>query len=756
LSTSFRTVALAVTLTASLALAAIPAVAGTLAGTVVDRDTGQSLFAANVTLVGTGMGGISDREGRFRIEGVPEGEYEVAATMMGYGREAVAHVVVQPNIVTSLGFELSPTVLDIGLEVVVAADNLRKEPDKPTSHIKLSPEEIRRSPGGMEDVYRVLQTMPGIDAVDMTTSDVVVRGGDPTENRTLLENIEIPSPLHFGRPGGRVGGVSIVHPGLIEQVDFMTGGFPARYGDKMSSVFELKLRDGDSQTVSTDVNLNLAGFGVVVDGPVSGGGTMVLSVRRGVFDLVTNAVGVDALPAYWDMVGKVSYNLGSSHKLSLVGLYYPDDLEMGADPGGEYRDGGWSELALERHDRGGAAGLNWRYMFGERGYLLTTASRVINSWTTRRRLSEGPAIVGDDIREEELRLKTDLSYRLSDRITIRTGAFAQRIESDYAAWAVPDTTVTGSVIPGYEIDYDPPTAYKSGSYLQTTIIPWDRVSMTAGLRYDHYDLTEESNFSPRLGLVLSLTERTSLNAAYGHYYQTPAPYQIAENESDIALKSSLSVHKVVGISHRLSKDTRVTLEAYRKELRNGLVHDYATRTTTNEQTGLAEGIEFCLQKKMGRNLVGSIAYTYSETRLKDRPGLREYYSEFDRPHNLTIVGSWKISEDWQLGARFQYASGTPFTPITGAEQRDDSWYMLRGARNSDRYPDFHMLDVRVDRSFRLGGVELLAYLDVWNVYGQRNVTLYGFQVDEDGTVRKLVADDGLPRALPILGIEARF
>lgn len=739
-----------------MTLVAAPAGAGTVAGTVVDHDTGQALFAANVVLVGTGMGGISDREGRFRIEGVPQGEYEVAASMMGYGREAIREVVVEPNIVTTLEFELSPEVLDIGLEVVVAADNLRKEPDKPTSHMKLSSEEIRRSPGGMEDVYRVLQTMPGIDAVDMTTSDIVVRGGNPIENRTLLENIEIPSPLHFGRPGGRIGGVSIVHPGLIEQVDFMTGGFPARYGDKMSSVFEMKLREGDSQVVSTDVNLNLAGFSVVVDGPVSGGGTMVCSVRRGVFDLVTDAVGIDALPAYWDMVGKVTYNLGSSHKLSLVGLYYPDDLEMGADPDGEYRDGGWSELGLERHDRGGAVGLNWRYMLGQKGYVLTTASRVINSWTTRRRLNDGSAAVGDDIREDEIKLKTDLSYRLSDRITVRTGAFAEKIESDYAAWAVADTTVTGSVIPGYEVDYDPPTAYKTGSYVQATVRPWDRVSLTAGLRYDHYDLTDESNFSPRLGLVLSLTDKTSLNAAYGHYYQTPAPYQIAENESGTVLQSSLSVHKVVGISHRLSKDTRVTLEAYRKELENGLVHDYATRETTNEQTGLARGMEFCIQKKMGRSLVGSIAYTYSETRLKDRPGLREYYSEFDRPHNLTIVGSWKVSEDWQLGAKFQYASGTPFTPITGAEQRDGSWYMLRGLRNSDRYPDYHMLDVRVDRTFRVGGVTLLAYLDVWNVYGQQNVTLYGFEVGEDGTVNKLIADDGLPKALPILGIEARF
>ncbi|MBN2565225.1 MAG: TonB-dependent receptor [Candidatus Eisenbacteria bacterium] len=752
-----RSLVIAITLALlSLALSATWAVAGTITGKVVDGETNLALFAADVVVAGTGFGGIVDRDGTFRIEGVPEGHYEVSASMMGYETRTAGDVAVMPNVVTTIDFNLSPRILDIGLDVVVSAKPFAKDLDKPTSHRTLSAQEFQRSPGSMEDVFRVMQTMPGISSVDMTTSDIVVRGGNPMENRTLLENIEIPSPLHFGRPGGRMGGVSIVHPGLIERVDFMTGGFPARYGDKMSSVMEMKLRDGDDKRVRTDVNLNLGGFSVVVDGPVSGGGTMVCSVRRGVFDFLTTTVGIDALPAYWDIVGKVTYKLGSSNTVSLVGLYYPDDLEMGADPAGDSRHGTWSELDLERHDRGGAVGVNWRWMLGQRGYLLTTASRVTNAWTTRRGSLEGLTVVGDDIREGEFQLKSDLNYDVSDRISLRTGVFGERIESEYRAWGIADTTVTGSVIPGYDIDYDPPTSYKAGSYVQTTVKPLSRVSLTAGLRYDYYDLTEESKFSPRLGLVLSLTDRTSLNVAYGHYYQTAAPYQVAQHPSNLTLRSSLSIHKVVGIAHQLSDDTRVTLEAYRKDLSSGFVHDLATREITNEGAGIARGVEFCIQKKMGRNLVGSLAYTYSMTRLRDRSDMREYFSEFDRPHNLTVVGSYRLFNDWAVGARFHYASGTPYTPVTNAERRDGAWYMVRGLRNSERYPDSHMLDIRVDRTFRLGGATLMAYLDVWNVYGQRNVTLYGFEVDENGTVTRLTADDGLSRPLPILGLEARF
>jgi outer membrane receptor protein involved in Fe transport len=746
---------LSVLIAASVALPAVVVHAGTLTGTVVDDRTGEALLAAEVVVEGTGLGGIANRDGEFRIEGIPEGSRRIVASMMGYETQRIEVTIVSDGDVTA-SFRLIPQVLDIGLEVVVTGESFESLPDKPTSHKTLTSQEIRRAPGGMEDVFRVLQTMPGIGAVDMTTSDIVVRGGNPMENRTLLENIKIPSPLHFGRPGGRMGGVSIVHPGLIEEVDFMTGGFPARYGDKMSSVFEMKLKEGSTTEVSTDVNLNLAGFSVVVDGPVSGGGTMVCSVRRGVFDFLTEAVGLDALPAYWDVVGKLTYNVGSSHKFSLLGLYYPDDLSIGADPLGQSRHGEWSELELERQDRGGAVGLNWRAMLGERGYLLTTASRVTNAWSTRRGLTEGRSIVGDDIREDEVRITSDLNYRLSDRISLRTGLCAEQIESDYTAWSAADTTVTGDVIPGYDIDYDPPAAYKLGSYVQTTVQPLDRVSLTAGVRYDYYDLTGEKTVSPRLGAVLSLTDRTSVSAAYGHYYQTAAPYQVAQHTDNEELRSSLSIHKVVGLAHQLSDDTRVTLEVYHKDLWHGFVHDRATRITTNDGSGIARGIEFCVQKRMGRRLVGSVAYAYSVAKLRDREDLSEYYSEFDRPHNLTIVGSYRISDGWQVGAKFNYASGAPYTPVTEAEQRDGIWYMLRGEKHSARYPDYHMLDIRVDRTFRLGGWTLMAYLDVWSVYSQRNVTLYGFEVDEDGTVRKLTADDGLPGALPILGIEMRF
>ncbi|MFH1865015.1 MAG: TonB-dependent receptor, partial [Candidatus Eisenbacteria bacterium] len=539
---------------------------GSIEGTAVDRYSRQALFPADVTIVGTTLGGIVSQEGRFAIDGVPAGTYEIEVSMMGYELELKSSVVVRDRRVTTIDLELTPEVLDIGLDVLVEASHFHKDSEKPTSFRSLTPQEMRYAPGAMEDVFRVLQSMPGVSPADMTNSNLIVRGGDPNENRTLFENIEIPRALHFGRPGGTIGGISIVSPGLLERVDFHTGGFPARYGDKVSSVFEMKLRDGSSTNYNTDLNLNMGGFGLSADGPLPGGGTMLFSARRGVFDLLTSTMDVPALPSYWDVVGKVTYDLGSSNRLSLVGFYFPDDLKIDADVDEEYRHGMWPGLDLERSDHGRALGLNWRSLLGERGYVLTTASHVSNSWTTSRGTDEEPELIGDAIRQEEFQLKSELNHELSGRVSVRLGVFAAQIHSEQNTWSAPDTMASGEIVPGYRVSYNPDPAYKAGSYLQATLRPFSRLSLTPGVRFDYYDLTDESNLSPRIGLALSLTDRTTLNAAFGHYYQTAAPWQVALHPSNTSLRSSGSVHYVAGLEHLLSSNTQISIEAYHKEL----------------------------------------------------------------------------------------------------------------------------------------------------------------------------------------------
>jgi len=482
---------------------------------------------------------------------------------------------------------------------------------------------------------------------------------------------------------------------------------------------------------------------------------MLFSARRGIFDLVTSALEVPTLPSYWDVVGKVTYDLGSSNRMSLVGFYFPDDLELKADPEGVSRYGIWSGLDLKRSDHGRAVGLNWRHLIGERGYVLTTVAHVSNSWSTTRGSNEEPDLIGDAIREDEFQVKTELNARVSERMNVRLGFFGSEIHSEQNTWSIADTLFGGDIIPAYRQSYNPDPTLKGGSHIQATVRPFDALSLTAGFRHDYYDLTREAHVSPRLGLALSLTDRTTVNASYGHYYQTAEPWRVALHPDNEALRSSHSVHYVAGIEHLLSANTQVSVEGYYKELDSVFVENYNTRITTNEGDGHARGVELCVQRKMSAGLVGSIAYTCSESVRRDGEGLPDYYAEFDRRHNLTVVGSYAPSEKWRIGAKFLYATGSPYTPIVGSEQVGGIWYAVAGEKHSARYPDHHMLDVRVDRNFRFGNWELTAYLDVWNVYGHQNVSFYDFSVADDGSVVRTVPDEA-PRTLPILGLEAKF
>ncbi len=724
---------------------------GSIEGTVIDQGTYQPLPGVNVIIVNTTMGAATDLNGKFLIKNIPVGMYQVKTSMIGYQPQVKTAIVVSTNRVTMVNFELSQKAVELE-EIVVRAGYFEKDTEKPISARTLTPREIRASPGAVEDIFRVIKSMPGVSVVGAKKANMIVRGGAPDENRTLLENIEIYNPMHFGRPDGSMGGISIINLSLLQGVDFLTGGFPAKYGDKMSSVFEMRLKEGNRTDFNSDLNLNMAGFGVMLDGPIPGDGTMLFAARRGFFDLLTSLIDEPGLPRYWDLVGKATYNLSVNHELSLVGFYYLDQFEQPPD---STEDNELGRKYAEKSDNyGSAIGLNWRYLFSKHGYMLTTAAFISNGWKSGHGTESNPELIGDDIKGDEVHLKSKLTYKLSDAVEVKGGLFWKTINSDHHIWSIEDTTRTGFVIPAYNVTYYPPLTFKAGSFLQATLRPFALLSINAGLRYDYFELTEESKFSPRLGLSYHLTDKTTLNAAYGYYYQTPATYRVALDPTNTALRSSRAVHYIAGIEQLLRPDTKISVEVYQKDLDNVFVDSDTSRVITNAGSGYARGIELYFQKKMSKNLVGSFAYTYSVSKRKDSELLPEYYSDYDQRHNLTLVSGYRLSDNWQIGLKFQYASGCPYTPVVDAVQIDEQWYCVDGEHNSARYPDYHKLDIRIDYDFHFSNWTLTTYLDVWNVYNRRNVFHYYYDVDDNGTIIR-EASLSFPM-FPILGVSAQF
>jgi hypothetical protein len=725
---------------------------GIISGEIRDAVTKQPLPGANIILVGTNIGAASDAKGYYVIKSVAAGKYILRSSMMGYEPSAYADLIINPNRNHSVMFELHPAAMEIS-EINVTADYFSKPTENPVSFRSLTPEEIRRSPGSAEDIFRVMQSLPGVATAGAKSAQLIVRGGSPDENLTLIDNIEVYNPIHFARTGESMGIISIVNPALLQKVDFLTGGFPVKYSDKMSSVFDMTLRDGNKEVFNTDANLNIAGFGVMLDGPLIENSNIVLSLRRGFFDLITSTLNRPAAPSYYDAVGKISYDINNENRISLVGFYYLDQIERAGST--KEATSSWSKYEyLTRDDYGAAIGINWRSLISKSAFSLVTASYTSNGWNTLQGTETDRTLKGDDIRENELTLKAEVNYQLTHKLDFKIGGQIKFIDSRNDSWSPENITNSGTIIPANKILYHPDATTKSSLFLQSSFRIIDPMVISAGLRFDYFALTSENNISPRISLSYKFTNETTLNLAWGKYYQSPASYQVAPDPRNLFLKSSYATHYIAGLEQRLSNDTKASIELYHKELSKLIVDPDVSELLVNTGSGYAQGVEFALQKKFTDGFVGSASYSYAISKRRDYESLNLYDFEYERPHILNLIFGLEIGSGWQIGAKFQYASGNPYTAAIGVVKQNNSFYVVEGAKNSARYPDYHKLDIRIDKQFVFDSWSFSIYLDLWNVYDRDNVSSYSFKADTNGELTSTPRYDfGIT---PILGFTAKF
>ncbi|MGE5497063.1 MAG: TonB-dependent receptor domain-containing protein, partial [Syntrophothermus sp.] len=708
---------------------------------------------ASITVGGTSSGAVTDGRGYFIIKNIKPGVFQVSASFVGYEQMVKTDIPVSQNRNTTLYFDLQPVLIQTG-EVSVKGKYFRKPSDNATSFRSLSPQEIRRSPGSGEDIFRVMQSLPGVATAGGKSAQLIVRGGSPDENLTLLDNIEIYNPIHFARTGESMGIISIINPSLLKSVDFLTGGFPSKYGDKMSSVFEMSLIEGNKETDNLDLNANVAGFGTMFDGPVPGNGTAVFSFRRGFFDLLTSLFNRPAAPRYYDAIGKVTYDLDDRNRLSILGFYYLDQISREGTVQGMSNSTLSKYDYLSRDDYGTAFGINWRSLLGRSVYSLTTLSFARNGWNTKQGTEAQRELRNEDIYESNYSLKSEITYQIFPGLELKTGGELKLLDSKHVIAKPADTTRTGQIIPASSVSYLPESSTKLSLFLQDTYRPSPFFTVTTGVRYDRFSFTGDANFSPRVSLSYTVTEKIILNASYGIFYQSPALYQVALDQQNLRLKNSRSVHYIAGTDYLFADDARASVELYYKDLSSVIVENDTTDILNNNGSGVAKGIEFSFQKKFTGGIIASASYTYSVSQRKDNDGQPLYYFEYDRPHIINLIFGMELSESWQIGAKFQYVSGNPYTPVAGSALKKGTYYVIDGGFNSARYPDYHKLDIRIDKKFRLNGWTLSAYLDLWNVYNRLNVLSYSYKVDSAGKIIQKVRNDfGI---LPIVGFTAQF
>jgi len=736
---------------------------GYIYGKVYDASTKQAIPFANVIVIGTNNGAATDENGYFKITDLPVNTYQVRASVVGFNPQTKTDVVVQTSKPAEIYFELVPQAIELQ-GVTVTSDYFRKDPLEVNSIRSFSYEEIRRSPGGFEDVIRALSVLPGVAQADGGRNDLIIRGGAPSENLYLIDGIEVPNINHFGTQGATGGPLSYVNLDFVRETSFSTGGFSALYGDKLSSVLDIKLRDGREDRFGGKATISASQFGLNLEGPITEKSNFIFSARRSYLDFIFKAADFSFVPEYYDVLLKADFNPHSQDAFSFLFISAFDNVKFFNDTPEQQVD---NSRILGTDQIQYVAGFTYRHLFTD-GFLNIALSRNYVDYDSRQQDSLLNPIFTNKSKEEENTLRADLVFKLSKSSELNIGGTAKLIEADYDILFPTFVTTFGDTLP--ITDLTTSNNYtKFGIYTNYNTVLFNRLTTNLGIRSEIFTaLNNKVYFSPRLSLSYALTDLTNINFSTGVYHQSPSYIWLEAFESNHDLKMIQVNQYVLGFDQRISADALLKVEAFYKDYDNyptSTVRPYLVLANTgagfsgsddnfasfgleplvDAGFGKARGIELSVQKKLSDiPYYGIFSFTYSQADYTSLDGI-ERPGSYDQNWLLSISGGYKFNEFWEFSSKFRFASGKPYTPFNDDGTQNVADY------NTHRLKSSHSLDVRVDKRWYFTGWTLITYIDIQNIYNQENQSGVRWDpqtmsVDESSSI-------GI---LPTIGVSAEF
>jgi hypothetical protein len=735
----------------SLCAAAL-AQTGALNGFVRDVTSGEPLGFANVYLDGTELGTASAEKGYYYIGRVPPGRYTLKASYVGYD-EWQQEVTVRADQTQTVDLALKPTRVQVR-EVKVTAERARFEREVEVSAVRLDTRQILNIPrvGGEVDLFRTVQLLPGVVTTSDFSNRLYIRGGSPDQNLVLLDGITVYNPSHL------FGLFSPFIPEAVSDVTLLAGGYPAKYGTRLSSVLDVTTKEGNSKRYTADASASVIAAKAQVEGPIPNGSFLVAGRRTYLPDVLLDIFGVKGVGYYfYDVIGKVNYNISHDTRLTLAGLSAEDVLNFSdpTDPDA----------------------LNAKLVWGNRGVSLRLNSiftpllygEAIVAWSDFYS-NFGVSFIATDTAQFETgltdcALKADLTWFAADRHELDFGLDAR--------WSQVNVSFEFDTMGFRRAD----SLWPIGVYVDEK---WeaakDRLFVKPGLRLNYYTKGGRWSLEPRLGLKYRVEENTTLNAAFGRFSQpmvtlnsTDAVFSIYDVWSPVQEGQPLPTawHYIAGVERWLRRDAMAQLEVYYKGYDNLLETRYGDFFTPPDSLlnadGYSVGADLMLRKTEGR-VNGWLSYSFAYARRSIAE--EGYFPHYDRRHNANLVLSFpQVAWGIDLSARWALGTGLPYSGVIGFYRRyqerpgqppseEPSWGFINGSRDAFRYPLYHRLDIGATRGwdFRWGRLEV--FLDVTNVYYASNVLLYYYEIGEDGLPeRKQISQ--LP-ILPTLGVKVKF
>ncbi len=696
-------------------------------------------------------GGLTDEEGKFELRGIPGGgKVRVIVLAQGYDRiEFVEALAADQSI--SVRYFVPRLETNPYRTVVVTEGAGREEVARRT----ITAEEISVLPGTQGDALKSIQNFPGVARAPFGIGLLAIRGTGPNDSAVYLGHHEIPTLFHFG------GLTSVFNSDILQQIDFVPGNFDSRYGDAIGGIIAVQPRAGRRDGYHGYIDSDVFDTGVLVEGPV-GKGSFALSGRRSYIDFllpvfIPDDAGLDLTiaPRYYDYQALFDYPVaggmftfrafGSDDRTTVVAA---DPNEVEPDDRDQFETAQFFhrlDLAYERKSG------PWRF-------LITPSYRL-------EFITFGIGQFFDfDLRSHNVSLRSEVERKIGKRSSFRVGTeyIGTWFEVDVEAPALPTPgsgSGTGDIRSSVDDALAVPALYSTVSLGVT-----DSFTLYPGARLGFYTQPDrKSFFDPRVNFAWDIADRTTLKGGTGIYTQAPQAVETSQQFGNPQLRLQRGWQNSLGVSqafeYGISLDTTTffnyiwdqstsSFDLVRRD--DGTV---GPELFANTQTGRVYGLEVLLRKQLTGRFFGWLAYTLSRSERRATPSDDYQVFDFDQTHLLTLIGVVKLPKGWQAGARFRLVSGNPNTPITGSvyDASGDFYVPVNGTTNSDRFPAFHQLDLRVDKKWTWKRASLTLYLDVQNVYNRQNTEFWNYSYDFSG--RSPVA--GLP-IIPSVGTKIEF
>ena len=737
---------------------------GFIIGSVTDSETGDALAGVNIIVDGTRYGAAADAQGQFIIENIPVGQYRINVRMVGYKVRILRQVNVAAELSTELQIVLDAVPIELGAVTVTRGKINDPDEELSPSHHKFDPREVRSLAGGGDDLFRSITTMPGVVARSDASAQFYVRGGTPDQNLIIIDDVPVFNPYRLKALGGPI---SMFNTDVLEYVELLPGGFPAQYGDKLSSVLIARNREGDRFEPHGKVGGSLLDMKILAEGPLPGSGeegSWIVSGRRTYYDILldklANLPEGTVFPNYRDLQGKIVYDLSPEQKLRINMTDSREemvlaDLEVEGEAADDELFAGADFFTLSNFIDSRLYSVGWMNAISDVALSNLTLSRYNDTWTMELEVGDNFYRPVTDMRKMEIR--EDLTYILSSDHTLQAGLEVADLIADIAVEFAVDSASHYESDPDDRREGDGAIVERSirlqnassstGFYLQDD---WQLLApilmVRLGARADYSTFTDAWVYSPRLSFIYNATEAINLRFGWGHYYQAPnfgSLFERFERNIEwnlfetIKLKTERAEHVILGVEVNPKPSLTFKIEAYYKDLTDLIVPGDSSSNfiPENDGSGYARGVELFLQRRAitAKSISGWISYSYGETFER---GLEPYSHprDFDQKHTLSVVSRfplfWNISLDLQYG----YGSGFPWTaPLidaNGEVHRDDQGDIQFERINRSRYPSYERLDVRLSyQRVVFDELNLSAYVELINATNHKNVFEYYWSDD---------------------------